>query len=96
MPKLDEKIAAAEAKVKQLKVRQRQIDARKRSLAAKNERGKDLRRKILVGAIVLEKVKAGEIPKEDLSRWIEPKITRADDRALFDLPPKAAEGAPAG
>jgi hypothetical protein len=89
MPKLDEKIAAAEAKVKQLKVRQRQIDARKRSLAAKNERGKDLRRKILVGAIVLAKVDAGEIPKEDLRRWIEPKITRADDRALFDLPPRA-------
>lgn len=90
MPKLDEKIAAAEAKVKQLKVRQRQIDARKRSLAAKNERGKDLRRKILVGAIVLAKVDAGEIPREDLRRWIEPKITRPDDRALFDLPPKAA------
>ena len=94
MPKLEDKIAAAEAKVKQLKVRQRQIDARKRSLAARNERGKDLRRKILVGAIVLEKVKAGEIPTADLHRWIEPKITRAEDRALFDLPTKA-EGATA-
>jgi hypothetical protein len=75
--------------VKQLKVRQRQIDARKRSPAAKDERRKDLRRKILVGAIVLAKVDAGEIPKEDLRRWIEPNITRPDDRALFDLPPKA-------
>ena len=88
MQKLEEKLAAAEAKVKQLKVRQRQIDARKRSLAARNERGKDLRRKILVGAIVLEKVKAGEISQEDLRRWIDPKLTRADDRALFDLPVK--------
>ena len=95
MPKLDEKIAAAEAKVKQLKVRQRQIDARKRSLAAKNERSKDVRRKILVGAIVLAKVKSGEIPAADLHRWIEPHIARADDRALFDLPPKT-EGATAG
>ncbi len=86
MPKLEEKLAAAEAKVKQLKVRQRQIEARKRSLAAKNERSKDVRRKILVGAIVLEKVKTGEISREDLHRWIEPKISRADDRALFDLP----------
>ena len=74
MPKLEEKLAAAEAKVKQLKVRQRQIEARKRSLAAKNERSKDVRRKILVGAIVLEKVKAGEIPTADLHRWIEPKL----------------------
>jgi hypothetical protein len=85
MPKLEDKIAAAEAKVKQLKVRQRQIEARKRSLAAKNERSKDVRRKILVGAIVLAKVEAGEISKEDLYRWIEPKLSRADDRALFDL-----------
>ncbi|MGD0505692.1 MAG: mobilization protein [Steroidobacteraceae bacterium] len=94
MSKLEEKIAAAEAKVKQLKVRQRQIDARKRSLAARNERGKDLRRNILVGAIVLERVKAGEISTDDLHRWIEPNIARADDRALFDLPAKA-EGASA-
>ena len=86
MPKLEDKIAAAEAKVKQLEVRQRQIDARKRSLAAKNERSKDVRRKILVGAIVLAKVEAGEISKEDLHRWMEPKLSRADDRALFDLP----------
>jgi hypothetical protein len=87
MPKLDEKIAAAELKVKQLKTRQRQLEARKRSLAAKNARSKEVRRKILVGAIVLAKVEAGEIPTAELHRWIEPKITRADDRALFDLPP---------
>jgi hypothetical protein len=86
---LEEKLAAAEAKVKQLKVRQRQIDARKRSLAARNERGKDLRRKILVGAIVLARVEAGEIPKEDLRRWIEPKLIRPEDRALFDLTPSS-------
>ncbi len=91
MPKLEEKLAAAEAKVRQVKVRQRQIEARKRSLAAKNERGKDLRRKILVGAIVLERVAAGEIPKDDLRRWIDPKITRPDDRALFDLLVKTEE-----
>ncbi len=91
MPKLEEKLAAAEAKVKQLKVRQRQIEARKRSLAAKNERSKDVRRKILVGAIVLEKVKAGEISREDLRRWIEPKLSRADDRELFELPIRDAE-----
>jgi hypothetical protein len=90
MPKLEEKLAAAEAKVKQLKVRQRQIEARKRSLATRNERGKDLRRKILVGAIVLERVAAGEIPKQDLHRWIDSRLTRPDDRALFDLPVKDA------
>jgi hypothetical protein len=89
VPKLGEKIAAAEAKVKQLKVRQRQIDARKRSLAAKNERGKDLRHKILVGAIVLAKVDAGESPRKICAAGSSPRSPRPDDRALFDLPPKA-------
>lgn len=56
MPKLDERLAAAELKVKQLKTRQRQIEARQRSIATKNQRSQDARRKILVGAIVLAKV----------------------------------------
>ena len=61
MQKLDEKIAAAELKLKEMKTRQRQAEARKRSLAAKNQRSQDERRKILAGAIVLAKVESGEM-----------------------------------
>jgi len=89
MPKLDEKIAAAEQKVKQLKTRQRQLEARKRSLAAKNRRSQEVRRKILAGAIVLAKVEAGELPKQQFRHWLDQSLTRDDDRALFQLPPKA-------
>ena len=91
MPKLDEKIAAAELKVKQLKTRQRQLEARKRSIAAKNQRSQDVRRKILVGAIVLAKVEAGEIPRADLRHWLDQAVTRAEDRELFELPTRDAE-----
>ena len=89
MPKLDDKIAAAELKVKQLKIRQRQLEARKRSLAAKNQRSQDVRRKILAGAIVLAKVEAGELPHAQFHHWLDQAVTRDDDRALFQLPPKA-------
>jgi hypothetical protein len=91
MPKLDDKIAAAELKVKQLKTRQRQIEARKRSLAAKNQRGQDLRRKILAGAIVLAKVESGDMDRTQFRHWLDQAITRPDDRELFELPVRNAE-----
>jgi hypothetical protein len=86
MPKLEERIASAETRLKQLKARQQRALARKRSIAAKNQRSQDVRRKILVGAIVLARVEAGELPAADLNRWLDAALTRADDRALFELP----------
>ncbi len=91
MPKLDEKIAAAELKVKQLKTRQRQLEARKRSLAARNQRGQDLRRKILAGALVLAKVESGEMDRGQFRHWLDQSLTRADDRELFELPIRDVE-----
>ena len=91
MPKLDEKIAAAELKVKQLKTRQRQLQARKRSITTKNQRSQDVRRKILVGAIVMAKVEAGEIDRAQYRHWLDQAIARSEDRELFELPVRDAE-----
>jgi hypothetical protein len=91
MPKLDDKIAAAELKVKQLKTRQRQLEARKRSLAARNQRGQELRRKILAGTILLARVEAGEFDRAQFRHWLDQALTRADDRELFELPVRDAE-----
>jgi large subunit ribosomal protein L7/L12 len=90
-PKLDDKIAATEQKLKQLKTRQRQLDARKRSLAARNQRGQALRRKIVVGAIVLELVETGQIDQGQFRRWLDQGLTRRDDRELFELPVRDSE-----
>jgi hypothetical protein len=89
MPKVDERIQALEAKLKQLKVQQQRKEARLRSAAAKKSRGEELRRKILVGAIVLAKVEAGEIDENLLKRWLDPAVTRPEDRALFELDGRA-------
>jgi len=85
MAKLDERIAGLETKLEQLKTRQARLEARKRALASRRARAADTRRKILAGAIVLAKVEEGELDKRQFRRWLDKALTRAEDRALFDL-----------
>jgi len=85
MPKNDERIQALEAKLKQLKVLQLRKEARARTTAAKRTRHEELRRKILVGAVVLAKAEDGSFEEKVLKEWMDQALTRADDRALFGL-----------
>jgi large subunit ribosomal protein L7/L12 len=87
MPKLDDQISTLQEKLQQLKLRQQRVDARKRASEALRERKTATRRKILVGGVVLEKVQRGEIDQEQFLSWLNQALSRADDRALFDLPP---------
>ena len=86
MASIDERIAALETKLKQEKAKKQQIEARKRAALAKVSRQQDTRRKILVGAAILAKVERGEWPQDKLLALLDASLTRADDRALFDLP----------
>jgi hypothetical protein len=87
VPKVSERerIAALEAKLKQLKTVQQRKEARARSIATRRTRAQELRRKILVGAVVLAKVEAGEIEEKQLKQWMDGALTRAEDRELFGL-----------
>jgi hypothetical protein len=91
MPKVSEKerIAALELKLKQLKVVHQRKEARARSVESRRTRREELRRKILVGAIVLAKVDDGSLDKKTLNGWLASAITRPEDRALFDLDSEA-------
>lgn len=86
MASIDERIAALETKLKQEKAKKQQIEARKRALESKAKRSQDTRRKILVGAAILAKVERGEWPQDKLLTMLDVSLTRADDRALFNLP----------
>ena len=86
MATIDERIAALEAKLKQEKAKKQHIEARKRTMESKKKRSEDTRRKILVGAVILARVERGEWPQEKLLAMLDAVLTRADDRALFDLP----------
>jgi hypothetical protein len=85
MAKIDDRIEALESKLKQLKVQHQRKEARTRAVAARRARGAELRRKILVGAIVLAKVEEGVLDEAVLRGWLDAALTREDDRALFEL-----------
>ena len=84
MPKVSEheRIAALEAKLKLLKVQQQRKEARARTVESRRE---EMRRKFLVGAIVLSKVEAGEIEEKTLKQWLHPALSKPEDRRLFGL-----------
>ena len=87
MPKINERerIAALELKLKQLKVQQQRKEARARTVEARRSRREEMRRKFLVGAVVLAKVEAGEIEESTLKQWMRPALSKAEDRMLFGL-----------
>lgn len=87
MPKLDDQIATLQTKLQQLKLRQQRVDARKRALLQDRERKTETRRRILVGAVILEKMRSGEMEAKTILAWLDQALSRAGDRALFDLPP---------
>lgn len=89
MPKLDEQISTLQDRLKQLKLRQQRSDARKRAIEAQRERKAETRRKFIVGSVVLAKVQNGDIDAALLRTWLDQDLTRSDDRALFELPPKS-------
>jgi uncharacterized protein (DUF3084 family) len=88
MAKLDEQISTLQGKLSQLKLRQQRLEARKRAASAHRERKLAIRRQILVGGIILEKLEIGEFDRQVLHGWLDQALTRADDRALFGLSPR--------
>ena len=78
-------ISQLKQELRQLRERQRRIEARRQSLQSRRDRREETRRKILVGAIVLARVDRGDIEKSLLDAWLDQDLTRAEDRALFDL-----------
>ena len=91
MPTIDDKIAEieeqAKKKIKQLKAKKELLEARKVQALIKGKRSKDTRRKILSGAMTLEISERDEEARQRFIKQMDKYLTRADDRALFDLPP---------
>jgi hypothetical protein len=89
---------------KSIEERLSQLDSQRKALQArliKQERAKDTRRKILLGALVLEKIDNGHEADKPLLAWLRTTLpgylTRPDDKALFDdLLKSAPDAAPNG
>jgi hypothetical protein len=89
LPKLDEQISTLQQKLSQLKLRQQRLDARKRAIDSLRERKAETRRKILLGGLILEKLRQGAMDRNLIQAWLAESLTREADRALFDLPAAA-------
>lgn len=86
MGALEDRIAAAEAKLKQLKAEQQRVETRKKAAEVKRRRQDDTRRKVLAGAVLLAQVESGEWPEAKFKAMMDKGLIRADDGGLFDLP----------
>ena len=85
-------------RLEELTKRRDQITAQIQALKAREqaaERQRDIRRKVLIGAAVLERVKNGKWPEERLLAMMDEFLTRDLDRQLFGLLPKPVADKPA-
>lgn len=85
--KIADRIDALEQRLRQLKTQQQRLESRKRAQSARKGRREELRKKVLVGAVVLAKVERGEIEESALHAWLDGALSSAEDRALFGMPP---------
>jgi hypothetical protein len=91
-------MAESNKRLEELTKRRDQITAQIQALKAREqaeERKRDTRRKILIGAAVLERVKSGKWPEERLLAMMDEFLTKELDRQLFALPSKPAADKPA-
>jgi hypothetical protein len=90
---IDDDIAAAEARAKnaakklqQLKARKEAIERRQIDTLTRGQRPTDTRRKILVGAMVLQEAASDTQLHANIMARLNTYLTRDDDRVLFGLP----------
>jgi len=62
---------------------------KKRARLNQEKRRQDTKRKILIGAAMLDAVAKGHVSEEQLRAMLDEHLTRPADRALFDLPKRA-------
>lgn len=85
MATVDERIKLLEEKLKQEKAKKQKLEARKRHIESKAQRAIDTRKKILIGAFMLERMEKNEETKNKLIGQLDQYLTRSDDRELFGL-----------
>ena len=86
LTKLDASIEAQQAKLAQLKARKQKLEALAKTKLQGLARKQDTRRKVLVGAMLLERMDRDPQVKQQLMGQLASFLTRREDRLLFGLP----------
>ena len=86
--KVHVRLQALDERLARLRMEKNRLIAR----VSRTERKRDTRRKILIGGAVLAAVDHEGIPAmrsgAELRRWLDSRLTRPHDRAVFDLTPQ--------
>lgn len=83
-------IEALQARLARLQAEHRAAEARARAAASRATRAQDTRRKVLAGAYLLDLLGVDGVARLSLQgRRFGDWLARADERALFNLPPLA-------
>jgi len=89
MERLTARLTRLRAAEEQVKAEIQAAEARQRARQSKAERAADTRRRILLGAWLLERMKKDEALRARLLAELDAWVTRNDDRALFGLEPRS-------
>lgn len=87
LEKIEATIQAHRKKLEQLKAKKIAIESRQKIRQKQGERKQDTRRKILIGALILEKMEKDEELKQKVTKELDQFLTRKTDRELFALSP---------
>ncbi|WP_416190426.1 mobilization protein [Neisseria sp. CCUG17229] len=91
---IDDKIADFETKLKQLKAQKKLAENREKKKAKEKERKDETRRKILLGAMLLQRMKNDEQYNQNILAWLDKYLIENRDRKLFGLPKSPVETKP--
>ena len=87
MATIDETIKAIETKLKQAKAKKQKMEAMKRASETKAQRSQDTRKKILLGAFVMERMEKSPEYAAKVMPGLGEFLKRDTDRALFGFAP---------
>ena len=79
------------SKLEQLLKKQEELKAqirKEKNKLSQAERKKDTRRKILLGALMMDMMKKGELDEKKIMKRLDGFLSRETDRLLFDFPSK--------
>ena len=91
LAKLDASIEAQQVRLTQLKAQKQKFEARAKTKLQGHARKQDTRRKVLLGAMLLERMGRDSQVKQQLMDQLASFLTRREDRLLFGLPVSAVQ-----
>lgn len=85
LERAEKRIKELEEQLRQAKALKQKVEARARAEAAKKKRAEDTRRKVLLGAFLLQQMESDPATHASVLRGLQGFLTRPDDRELFGL-----------